>query len=250
MIKNIEKVQNGHFRTKDYTLFRLIPGNRPISQAHVDELVRSYQQYGYLKPPVLINERYQIINGQHTFMAAQALGEWIYFSIMQGARLPEVHALNRYSKDWNTETYMNSFVSQNRPEYVQYKIFKDKYGFGHKDCQTLLSGTSGGEQKYIFWAGNFKATNYLKAVKYAERIKAVQPFYAGYKRSSFVSAMIHCFENPQYDHKRFLHKLTLSLTDRVEPLTDKANVAQCLAVIEGIYNNWSKPADRVHLRLL
>lgn len=248
--KNVVKSKFGAYMTKDYSIFKFIKGNRSISHKHVDELIRSFKKYGYLNPIVKVNEKMQIIDGQHTFFAAQAIGEWIYFIVVPGAKLPAVQGLNRYTKNWNADTFLESYVAQRKPAYIQYKEFKDKYGFNHKEVQHMLSGSQSGEVKYDFMEGKFKIADYAKAEKYAQWIKAVEPYYSKYNRSGFANAMLHCFENPDYDHSRFLHKLTLKPTSDVPALSDQPNIKMNLEMIEKIYNSWCNPKEKLYLRQL
>lgn len=235
MKHGVEKTNTGKLRTKNYSIFSFIEGNRPISDKHVSDLIKSFQKHGYLEPIVTVNEKYQIVNGQHTFVAAKTTGEWIYFTILKGARLPAVHGLNSNALNWNTQTFMISYAGQGRPEYVKYKEFKELYGFNHKECVLLLTGGQA-RIKNIFWGGKFKITNYDHAVKYANMIEKVKEFYEGYRRNGFVSAIVACFENSEYDHDRFLHKLTLKLTANVAPLSDVSSKKKYIEIIEGIYN--------------
>lgn len=249
MLKNVEKTDSG-YKTKFYSMFKFIKGNRPIDLKHVAALIASYEKYGYLRPHVVVNERHQILNGQHTFTAAKETNRWIYFRYLRGEKLPAVQGLNKNAKNWNTDTFMESFVVQKRPDYLIYKRFKEKYLFGHRQCFKLLAGTSSYANE-VFNDGAFKVLQHDRAVLYAERIWKVKKHFGGYTRAAFVGAMINCFNNTKYDHDRFLHKLTLTLPAGVPPLSNQTSVGVYLELIEGIYNIWCKGKEKkVFLRML
>ena len=56
------------YETTDYNRFRYIEGNRKVN--HAKKIVQSIQAIGRLMKPVLINERWEIIDGQGTLFVA------------------------------------------------------------------------------------------------------------------------------------------------------------------------------------
>ena len=59
-------------QTKDYDLLKNIDGNRSINQLHVKRLSNSMMNK-HLISPIIVNEKYQIIDGQHRFEASKIL---------------------------------------------------------------------------------------------------------------------------------------------------------------------------------
>ena len=68
-------------------------------------------------------------------------------------------------------------------------------------------------------------------------------YYAGYKRRSFVQALLYCFQNDEYNHARLIQKLKYQSTKLVDCTTSDAY----LSLIEDIYNFHSKVSDRIRL---
>ena len=64
----MEKHSNQVRTTTDYTRFKTLVGNRKPNDLHVKRLSNSFQKR-YLFSPILINEKWQIIDGQHRFQA-------------------------------------------------------------------------------------------------------------------------------------------------------------------------------------
>lgn len=54
------------FTTKDYSKFKHLEGNRNIVKPHLKRLKASMEK-NYLFSPILINEKHEIIDGQHRF---------------------------------------------------------------------------------------------------------------------------------------------------------------------------------------
>ena len=71
----------------------------------------------------------------------------------------------------------------------------------------------------------------------------VGKYYDGFKRRSFIYAMLKCFRNPHYCHDNFLKKLSKMSAK----LTDQAGTIDYLKVIEGIYNFRIRESSKIRL---
>ncbi|MBC8147318.1 MAG: ParB N-terminal domain-containing protein, partial [Bacteroidetes bacterium] len=71
------------YKTKNYEKFKFMVGNRPINSAHTAKLIESIKGK-YLFNPIIINEKWEIIDGQHRFEAIKQLNLPLYFFINEG----------------------------------------------------------------------------------------------------------------------------------------------------------------------
>ena len=72
-------------KTKDYSQFKYLPGNRDLVLNHVDRLVKSISKNNLLKNnPIMINKQGYILDGQHRLQAAEELGVDIYYNVLDG----------------------------------------------------------------------------------------------------------------------------------------------------------------------
>lgn len=233
-------------KTKEYNLFKIIKGNRKVDNKHVNHLIESMKEEYYLSP-IQVNEKMEIIDGQHRYTACRALKLPVYYYVAKGAGLKAIQTLNSNSKDWKTEDYLESWIEQGVKDYVIYKQFKDAYGFAHRINLALLVGTLGNEELDTkFKTGEFKVKDIQKATEVAAKLTAVEPFYKGFKRRNFAYAIIRCLKNKNYNHDTFLHKLEY----QQRKMVDCSNVEQYLELIEEIYNYKSRQEHKVSLRLL
>ena len=65
-------------KSKDYNIFKTLTGNRELNISHKEKLKKSFKE-NYLISPIIINEKYEIIDGQHRFNAARELGYYVYY---------------------------------------------------------------------------------------------------------------------------------------------------------------------------
>lgn len=229
--------------TTDYFLFRSLQGNRKKKPLHLARLKESMSE-NYLFTVIIVNENYEIIDGQHRFECIKELKLPLHYIVCQGYGLDEVHILNQNSKNWNADDYMDGYCGMGKKDYIIYRDFKQKYKFGHNECMAMLSGniTGGGSLVKSFHRGDFKVTHFKKAERLAEKICLLGNLYDGYKKRSFVWAMLELLNKEDFEFTEFLQKLKL----QPSALTDCSNKSQYISLIEEIYNY--RRRNKVNLR--
>lgn len=229
--------------TTDYFLFKPIDGNRNKNALHLNRLKKSITEH-YLFTVIIVNERYEIIDGQHRFECVKDLGLPLNYIVCKGYGLNEVQILNQNSKTWNADDYLTGYCNLKNENYLIYKEFKEKYQFGHNECMSMLTGINmnGGTLFNAFKDGTFKVTNLVNAEKEAEQIWMLEDLYKGFKRRAFIYAMLCLFDKPQFDFSEFLQKIK----KQPSALKDCVDIKQYISLIEEIYNY--RRHEKVNLR--
>jgi hypothetical protein len=241
MGKNSTHVQqktevNKVYKTNDLSIFKTIDGNRVPNLQHVKRLSDSIRIYGMKCNPILVNEQMEVIDGQHRLMAAKETKSFVYYIIVSGYNLEDVHTLNLNQKNWT------------KKDYIMIRTFSEKNDdFGLNDCiamcsnNSVNSGTTKNGQK-PFENGIWKCKSLDIAQDWANKIRMIKPYYLGYNRSNFIGTMTILFKNELFDFNEFMHKLRLQPTAMV----DCANREQYRTLIEDIYNYKSR--NKINLR--
>lgn len=229
--------------TTDYSMFKNIDGNRNINKLHLSRLKKSINEK-YISVPIIVNGRYEIIDGQHRFQSAVDLNKPVYFMKIDDLKLPDIHRLNTNLKNWNGDDYLEGYCQLGYKDYIRYREFKETYKFGHHETRALLSGRLESNSNLIedFKNGSFKIKDIRLAEKNAEKIIMLGEFYEGIRRRTFVKAMLELFRNPEYNHSEFIRKLSFQR----ESLVDCTSSKQYITLIEEIYNY--KRVNKVNLR--
>ena len=241
-MKNLKQTITIEVRiTTDYFLFSPIDGNRNLNLLHLNKLKKSMAE-NYLYTVIIVNEKKQIIDGQHRFQCCKELNLPVYYIECEGYGLEEVHILNQNSKNWNADDYLEGYCKLGYDHYIEYSKFKNKFGFGHNECMLLLGDLGTGQNVNEFYSGNFKIKNFRQAYSIASKLVQIGKYYEGYKRRSFIRTMNDIFKNPQFDFEQFLQKL------RIQPtaLQDCNNIDQYKLLIEEIYNYRTR--QKINLR--
>jgi hypothetical protein len=154
--------------------------------------------------------------------------------------------LNTNLKNWQADDFLEGYCELGLEDYLIYRDFKEKYGFGHDETKTLLVGTlsSDGNQVDHFRNGTFKVRDLKRAEKNAEKILMIGNYYDGYRRRAFVKAMLQLFNNKEYNHAEFLNKLSYQSMKLVDCTTFK----QYITLIEEIYNYKRYRDNKINFR--
>lgn len=193
--------------TRDYSMFNAMNGNRLVDERHVRALSRSISETGVeslKKSPIIVNEDYQVIDGQHRLAAARDLGYPVYYIVVAGLTLKDVQSLNSITKLWNTWDYAQSWISRGNEHYEKYEHFRTKYKTSHTMTSRYLAG--GREvPTHVFRTGKFKVTDEENAVKYIEQLDDIKDYYKNSNLLPFVRAYHMVASNPNYVHSRFVN---------------------------------------------
>ena len=235
------KHSNQVHTTKDYCMFKSIDGNRQKNELHVKRLLRSMKER-YLFNVIIVNEKYEIIDGQHRFDCIKQLGLPMYYVVCPGYGIDEVHKLNANSKNWSADDFLIGYCDLGLKDYLIFREFKKKYSFGMNECIGLLYGVHNGDSHKMFTSGRFKIKNLQEAERKADLISMVATYYHGWKRRSFVYAMSALLNRDNFIFSEFIQKLK----HQPKALVDCPSVSSYIALIEEIYNY--RRRDKVNLR--
>lgn len=245
-MENLKKAGE-YFETTDYGMFDRIHGNRKINIAHVNRLVESMSNE-YLLRIIIVNERFQMIDGHHSLEAIKTLGLPVYFVVKPGYTLEQVHIYNRFSKQWTHKDYLDGYCDLGYTDYLQYRDFQEKYGFGHTESYALLKNlrNKGANSVREFSAGKFKVKDYSLACQDADKLTRISAYFDGWRRREFVFGMLKALRNPAFDFEIFLKKLSHAPSE----LTLCVTVDKYVELIEKIYNRGTAVKNRVNLKYL
>jgi len=245
-IEPMVKHSNQVHTTTDYFMFKTLNGNRDINQLHLTRLKESFNK-NYLTTIIMVNENFEIIDGQHRFLICQEFKLPINYIICKNYGLNEIQILNANMKNWQTTDYVNGYCDLGYKDYIIYRDFVEEYGFQHQVSVLLLSGefVSGSNltnPQTRFKEGLFKVNNLNNAKKIADKIMMIEPYYKGFLRRSFIYALIGMFKNENFEFTEFIAKLKQQPTT----LQDCNDTSQYKTLIEEIYNY--RRREKVNLR--
>ena len=143
-MNNNDEVVGVVYKSNNYSKFKLMKGNRDIDDSNVKKLESSIKSIGYkIEEHIIVNEKFEIADGQHRFMACKNLGVPIYYMQGTGLDLKTVKMLNSNQKNWRLKDHVHSNAEveiDNKDSYVRINNLITKYGISINilQCPALL----------------------------------------------------------------------------------------------------------------
>ena len=116
------------FKTKDYSVFKRLEENREVTDGRRDAIIESIRKVGYQPVPILVNEKFEIVDGQGRADACEKLGLPIYFVIKKGIGYNECIAMNTQMQNWDIYDFVASYTKKGIPDYVKLQEYKEQVG--------------------------------------------------------------------------------------------------------------------------
>ena len=229
-------------RTDDYSLFNRIKGNRKPVPNHINHLIQAISKNpkSIEYTPIITNEKYEIIDGQHRVEALKSLKLPVYFIAVEGLALKDVQELNSITKPWTPTDFAKAYQELGNKNYDQYLDFKKTYGLNHDVLLSYL-----GLEKVIdgseFKRGLLKVSEPMRSHDLCMCHKDSGEFYDGFKRRAFAFAFKVAWTHKDYNHKHMMNRLKL----KGSQMQDYASQEDYLRELESIYNGNMRNGDRI-----
>ena len=234
-------------QTEDYNIFETITGNRVQNPIQTGKLVRIIKDYGNITmiSPLLVNEKHQIIDGQHRWWAFKKLAEEdkvifpIYFIVRKGLTQEDAKSMNAGSKPWSLDDFAQFYIKEGKKDYRIFSSFRNQFELNGDVLMKYLSPTGG--DRNAFRNGVFSVANESASERWCKKLHDLEAYYRDYKHRSFALAFLQIVSHKDYEHSRMLEQLEKYASELIKvPLK---NVPMREALIN-IYNK-GRGADKV-----
>lgn len=187
-------------KTTDYSMFKTIKGNRPVSLSHVNELISSISKRNYLEQnPIIVNEQMEVVDGQHRLMAAKANKLPIYYIVVERASIEDVRHLNAVNRPWKMQEYIDSFAALGNQHYLWLRQFMESYQLSASAALAFIYGSTSGEWRGArIKQGLFEVTEKQKevATSRADVLWELRPYIKrkGLMPKAFIQAIVNAYD--------------------------------------------------------
>lgn len=142
--------------TSDYSKFQFVDGNREVSR--LAKLKKSIKENGWYRQPILVNEFFQIIEGQHRYLVCKELELPIEYIIQPGLRAKDCAPLNTGRNNWRVKDYVHLNTIDN-VDYMYFEELLHRYGFSARITMVAIGkNITGGGASQVIESGNLKCS--------------------------------------------------------------------------------------------
>lgn len=231
--------------TKNYDKFSFIESNRDYNRGHVERLKQAFEETGNLTKvqPILVNDKFEIIDGQHRFVACRDLGETIYYTMVPGLTVRDARQMNILHRRWTIDDYAKSYAMAGNPNYRKIIELQEDYGFNWGVIVIYSLGQAPSGFTKDFRNGDFVLPDEKAARERLDALADVGVYVPFVGDKSFTRAFLNILKVDGYDQKRMLRKLELhqSMLER------RGDVQGYSRLLEEIYNFQMSETARLRL---
>lgn len=195
--------------TRDYDKFKLIKGNRVLNRTKYLQLLKS-MEIEQLKIPITVNDKFEIIDGQHRYNACRELGLDLFYYVVEGYGIEQVKRANLVSSTWTKEDYLGLHVSDGLETYIEFSDLLLESGLNTSDLIKVYSKAQDKSQDqlaYEFENGTLSNEGIEKVKGFLKSLKSFE-FFKFYKKRQFIAAFIKLYFDTRYDHARMVKRLS------------------------------------------
>ena len=241
------------YETKNYDKFSLVVGNRPIKRKGVkwNTLLESIKEHGQLEP-ALVNERFEVINGQHRLACCMELGIPFKYTFGRGSVSGELIAEANRSNKWGMREYVNFYANQTDESAISYKYFealREEFKLGDSALTSVLSGSDGTCVRKAIQRGTLEITekHYTQVRKCLTELQELG-FFKWKKENSinaraYWEAVTYAWRHKDVNLKRLI-KVMFENEYRIPSTAKPTELLRCLSEI---YNKRLAKANKVFL---
>lgn len=194
--------------TTDYKMFSFIEGNRKVNSTNLNQIIQSMKEK-QLIIPILVNEKMQIIDGQHRFSACEYLKLPVYFIIQNGYGVEEVIRANvNGGRKWYDSDYLNKYCLLKDDRYLKIKKITEDFEVNLHDFLKLLATIQSKKinvTKREFREGKVNLLGVELLTTFLTNLEDFKKF-RHYKSSNFISAFTRLYFREDYQHSHMVKK--------------------------------------------
>lgn len=269
-------VSNIVFKTNNPGIFKKLSGNRKVCGNQRDEIIKSILKIGKVVNPIVVNEKMEVIDGQHRLAALQEIIVRGYppvefeFIVVNGLKAEVAVNMNQTMATWKFMDFITYYESLGNENFERLVMLLEKYP--EFSLSTLVSvatqlygSSNNGYSSKIIKNGllEFSEKDYQKACEELDELKKIafpQDTPARFKgvqhRDRLHSAILYLLLNG-FKTSRFIngfdradnHLLrTGNFKSCVETAVDVYNSGKGrkrLITAEQLYNNYEKNAKKI-----
>lgn len=224
------------YTTKHYDSFLKITGNRHLVEKVVKKLMNS-MAIKHNHSPLLVNEKGELLDGQHRLEACKRLGLTVTYEMIKGLSIEDVRRMNSIQKEWKIMDHLHAGAEVNNNSYKWLYNFCNLYELRPTMALVLLAGSSNNTPSMLqqIQAGIFECT--LEERKAANRrVGLLLAFkkYVKYNSKNFITAFCQVVDHSDLDWDRMVDSFNKRYL--LDLPTSSTTIEKYLFILQEIYN--------------
>lgn len=240
------------YKTYNYDKFQFLEDNRHVKESRVKKIKESIDEVGLILQPVLVNEKYEIIDGQGRFNACKEKGLPIYYVVQKGLGIEECRWLNKGQENWRVWDWINSFADGGNVDYQRFRTFVNNSRLSLSFITPLAfdNYVHNGTHDQAIMDGKLKfskrtANDARWVVDYLEEYIPIKKQLKG-RADAWYGALIYSYQNLDTQQRNRLLDIVKKNVMFIECYT---SMETNLQVFDTLFNKGLRKNNQIHLEL-
>ena len=223
--------------THDYDTFKSLVQNRDVTDKRAKRIANSIESVGFVMQPILVNEKYEVIDGQGRLEALRRLDMPVYFIQQPGLTDAHCVAMNINQTNWTIPDYIKGYARSGVQSYKYLLEIIDGVGKDFPFSVVMYAFGSGWSNKEnTIREGTFKCNkeDYQHVSEVLDWLKKFIPVLKEVRgrKHLYYNSLIFCYMDPNVDNSKLYKNMILHQAD----LLPAGTIVQAIRQIENIYN--------------
>ena len=196
-------------KTKNYDLFKFMDGNRKLNPTNLNQIINSMNEK-QLIIPIIVNEHFEIIDGQHRFKSCKHLNLPVYYIMQQGYNITDVIRANvNGGRKWYDTDYLHKYCQAGDERYLRVIEILEDFSITVNDFIKILAPIQNKTIKLLkeeFRTGNLTLDGIDSLISFLTALESFKDFKY-YKQSVFITAFHKLYSKEKYNHDIMERKL-------------------------------------------
>jgi len=249
LVDRITKTDIVIYETKDYKMFQIIPSNRQLYPNTL--LEKNILKTNKLRfNPMIVNQHYEIIDGQHRLDVAERNNLPIYFVIDNDSKIDDMMMIQA-AKGWISKDYVHYFATRGYPVYQFMQAIVEEYKISITTFIRQFCSGGGCRRDKIFKSGeitlSFRGdiiTKYMDSFA-AVRTECLKYIPDGLLHSELEQSLIRIVREPKISTSEFIKNINLHPDKLLIAMAFKKR-SNIVAELLKIYNH-SRRLGKIHI---
>ena len=230
-------------KTKNYEKFKFLSLNRNLNRRCINALKNSITKNGYIGNPILVNDDYEILDGQHRFAALKEMGMDVPYQVVEKS-YDTIIDLNTTQHNWSMEDYVNFYCEKDHNQhYIRLKRLCKELNNSISNILIMAFGHQfGGQETLNFKKGIFRFTidDELKVKTFYGNYEAVVKEMRIRPTTRLLRALMTIQQRPNFKWKTLFNKSKAHPTMAYNCRT----VDEYISMVRDLYNYCTKSENQ------
>ena len=193
---------------------------------------------GYITSPILVNEKYEIIDGQGRFEALKELDMPIEYIMQEGLGIKECVSMNVNQTNWTINDYIATYAKRGVESYTYFYNLQKEFPLITAVEVFVVALFNKDRLNVDEVASGLLSISREKYEEAREKLKIIYPIIVKHPKANRVTqiarGLLYCFDIKEIDIERIINKVEESLQENNIP--PMATTSQVMQYLEKIYN--------------